>query len=220
MIIVFGFIAPMVLIALGVMLNRIGISVSAKILSILKVLLAISGFFALLKVYFYFSDYGLIRWRWLDTYPIIATLIIIVLVYNLGKAHFSNNEYLFYKTLQFFPISLAVVMLIPMLNLAFISALLSYPQRYYADDEIVIQEEYKGILAADSPPEVYKFSYGLFLQKIDLPFPCTEASDSVKVERNYNQYKVHLYGSWINEGSADSHYKERPCVYTFDLDTL
>ncbi len=220
MIIVFGFIAPLVLIALGVILNRIGLSVSAKVLSILKALLALSGFFALLKLYFYFSDYGFIRWRWLDTYPILATLILIVLVYNLGKVHFSKKEYLFFKFLQVFPISMAIVMLIPLLNLTFISTLFSYPQRYYADDEIVIQEEYTGFLAPAAPPEVYKINYGLFMQKIDLPFPCTELSDSVKVERKYNQYKVHLHGSWINEGSADSHYKERPCIYTFDLDTL
>ncbi|MGB0980362.1 MAG: hypothetical protein ACPGVV_13255, partial [Croceimicrobium sp.] len=69
MIWILSFISPIFLIFLGLMVNRLGLSIPRKYLGVLKVCLAISGLLVLVKILLFSQDWGLFRWRWMNNYP-------------------------------------------------------------------------------------------------------------------------------------------------------
>lgn len=214
------FLAPFILIIAAWTLNRMGLRLKPQWLKWLELLLILATLLGLSGLLLNYFNWG--RWRW----PLLVasmqglSLLLIVIIYSLGKQHFNKFRYLLYKTLQIIPIGLAVAMMIPVLNLHIVGSISDQPQTYYRDDKIVIQSKYEGILSKARPPRIYRFKYGLFLQDLHLSALCSEAADSVRVQKEGSQYQIRFYGSWINESRAPGHLKERACQFTFDLDTL
>ena len=220
MIWILSFITPIFLIFLGLMVNRLGLSIPRKYLDVLKVCLALSGFLVLLKILLFSQDWGLFRWRWMNNYPALLFLILVVMVYALGKKHFKASEAKFYKGLQIIPIAFALLMLVPMLNLFVAAHLLHKPERYYEDSQLVIQEEFEGLMAMAKPPKIYEVKYGLFISEVALAKGCQSNTDSVTVEQEGTTYSIQMHGSWLESTEGNSQYQQSPCILKFDLDTL
>ena len=211
---VLAIISPFVLIIIGVLFNRLGISLSQSVLKVLVACLAFFGAISLINLLMILMDWGFWRWRWMNGFPIAFTIILIVMVYSLGKKHFTERQYRLFKSLQLIPIVLAILMLFPFVNLSVLGFLGNYPERYYQDESICIQQEYEGILAMAKPPKLYQFKYGLFIQELLLTENCYAHTEAVEVSRDAANYRVVFKDSNDAEGTS----RNPDCVVHFNID--